>query len=326
MRVVNGARFDAASTFGGRLELHGGTVVAEGKDARLLVKYHNIYDGGVEVITNQALLVSLNGGATSIHSGGRLTLADQARYCKDEDGTGNGSLSEAMNGTLEILSGSMADFGPRVQVGTVLSASGNLLIDGPGSSLKVNSEKTQDFHGMFIGGPKSGPMGTGTVTVANGGLINGQVQIFPNGTLQGNGRISPRVGGVSNGGTVKPGWPVTGTLTIENGDFTMVYSNRINHVIYPGAIEFQLGDTDAGDFDQLVVGGTLTLGGTCTLGLVEGYSPEVNTTWQILDWTTLVGEFDTINLLDGDWDTSNLYVTGEVTFIPPPIATIIVVR
>lgn len=324
-RVSHGARFD--STLCGNLELFGGTCVAEGAGTRLLAKFQNVYAGGVEVITNQAMLVSTNGGITSIHSGGRVTFADGARYCMNEDGTGSGGRCDALNGMLEILSGSSCDFGFRVQLGTELSTFGTLVVEGTDSVLKVATSATQSFQGVFIGGINNvGSKGTGTVTVANGGLIKGEVNIFPQGILQGNGTVNVGKGGFSNGGTVKPGWPVTGVLTVTGGDFAMNYSNETSHVKHIGAIEFELGGTEAGEFDQLVVAGKMTLGGTCTIGLVEGYKPEFKTTWKILDCTTLEGTFDTVNLGDGEWDTSDLTITGEVTFIPPPQVTLIAVR
>lgn len=72
--------------------------------------------------------------------------------------------------------------------------------------------------------------------------------------------------------------------------------------------------------DKLVVG-TLTLDGTLDVTSLGG-SFSAGQVFDVLDWDTLVGTFDTVNLpaLAGGlaWDASNLYVTGQLTVVPEP--------
>jgi hypothetical protein len=60
----------------------------------------------------------------------------------------------------------------------------------------------------------------------------------------------------------------------------------------------------------------LSLGGTLTASLVNGFLPQTGTTFDILDWTTLSGTFDTVQLptLGGRivWNSSHLYDAGPL--------------
>lgn len=328
LTVRGGARYCSGLTQ--RLENYGGVLRVEGNRSRWVVKFHNAYAGSVEIITNNALMVCTNGGIITIWPTARLTFDAGAKYCGLEDGTASGGRGEAVDGTMEILGGSSCDFGTRVQVGTTAGSAGQLIVSGTGSTLVVQSSASQGFQGVFAGGINNvGPVSTGAVTVANGGKIQGEVDLFPLGTLSGNGLVDVGAGGFNNGGLVKPGWPLAGTLTVTNGAFKMSYSNETTHVVYPGTIQFELGGTNAGSSSKLAVYGTLTLGGTCTVSLVNGFVPKDGDLFDLLDWTNRIGAFGTVNLPSlpkGYWITNDLYTTGTIVARVPASGAMVLIR
>jgi hypothetical protein len=173
-------------------------------------------------------------------------------------------------------------------------------VDGPGSSVTQSAAST-----LTIGG-NSGT--TATLNLTNGGVwITGTagITVNPTGQITGDGNI---VGNVQNGGLVSPGTS-PGALHID-GDYVQTAS---------GELFIELASLET--FDRLVVTNTLDLGGTLDVSLLEDYAPAAGATFDILEWATLIGTFDDVNLpaLDGGlmWDDSNLYTTGVLAVVAP---------
>lgn len=113
-------------------------------------------------------------------------------------------------------------------------------------------------------------------------------------------------------------WDWSGYLVFaecEVGDGGYVYSGD-----YSQNADSTLGielDPTGGLCDKLDVG-TLTLDGTLDVTSLGG-SFSAGQVFDIFDWDTLVGTFDTVNLpaLSGGltWDASDLYVTGELAIV-----------
>jgi len=80
-----------------------------------------------------------------------------------------------------------------------------------------------------------------------------------------------------------------------------------------GTLGVELDPTN--ELSDKLVAGAVTLDGTLDVTSLGG-TFAAGQVFDILDWETLVGTFDTVNLptLSGSlgWDTSNLYVTGEL--------------
>ncbi len=75
------------------------------------------------------------------------------------------------------------------------------------------------------------------------------------------------------------------------------------------------GETIGTQHDHFAVQGHLQLGGTLTLALLDGYTPEVGGSFDILDWGTSSGVFDQLDTTQASgilWDVSNLYNTGII--------------
>ncbi len=122
---------------------------------------------------------------------------------------------------------------------------------------------------------------TGILTVTDG------VHLAANGRLAGKGTL---VGQVINAGATSPGLS-TGILAIDGG-----YVQRPG-----GTLSIELGGVDNSSpfhaqFDQLLVFGAATLGGTLDVSLVEGFIPAIGDTFPILKATGGLTSFDAMNL------------------------------
>jgi T5SS/PEP-CTERM-associated repeat protein len=103
-------------------------------------------------------------------------------------------------------------------------------------------------------------------------------------------------------------------------------------VIYaPSAtLQLELGGLVRGTgYDALDVTGNLTLDGTLNIVLIKNLRPAPGNTFNLFNWGTVSGAFDTINLplLGGDlgWNTSQLYVDGTIAVIPEPQCTALLI-
>jgi len=84
-----------------------------------------------------------------------------------------------------------------------------------------------------------------------------------------------------------------------------------------GALELELASTV--NFGKGVVAGQLVCGGTLQVSLVNGFSPALGNSFDILDWGTRSGTFSNLQLpvLSAPliWNTSQLYSTGVLSVI-----------
>ena len=117
---------------------------------------------------------------------------------------------------------------------------------------------------------------TGATTISDGkltvnGTIPNSVTVNSSGTLRGNATVS---GNLSNEATVSPG-NSPGIITV-NGDYSQGSDGTL-------AMEIQGTNASTPDFDQLIVNGTVTLGGVLNVSLLSGYYPLVNDTFRIID-------------------------------------------
>jgi hypothetical protein len=131
-------------------------------------------------------------------------------------------------------------------------------------------------EGLFVGAGAS-------VTIQNCAISSSTtaVDIFSGGTVSGTGAINGRV---DNSGTLNPGGTeVAGILTI-NGAY--VQSST-------GVLNIELGGSDAGQFDQLVINGFADLGGTLNVSTIGSYMPPRHTVFRILTFNKKSGDFHT---------------------------------
>jgi len=87
-------------------------------------------------------------------------------------------------------------------------------------------------------------------------------------------------------------------------------------------LHMEIGGSGPDDCDQIVFVGEAALSGRLEVLLSGEFSPARGDRFDLFDWTSYSGRFGTINLPglsdDLEWDTSDLYVTGELAVVPEP--------
>lgn len=186
------------------------------------------------------------------------------------DGALNVGFNAGSNGTMNITNGGSA-LSIGGSIGRSAGANGTVLIDGAGSDW--TSTATLNV----------GVTGTGSLTVANGGLVAAPtVQIGGNGTAGGIGLFS---GTVANDGTLAPGdvpGPADiGLLTI-NGALTQAPT---------GKTVVDISGTATGQRDRLQISTSASLSGTLQVNLVGGFIPAPGQEFQIITAGNVSGTF-----------------------------------
>ncbi|HEX5445629.1 MAG TPA: hypothetical protein VFW87_17510 [Pirellulales bacterium] len=205
------------------------------------------------------------------------------------------------------------DFGLRVQSGSTLFAA---------SGVEAGSITVSTGGQMFLGGvfqdfgaglTNQGDLVFTQATTANGPVNNG-----------GDGEITALADVTFNGRVVGDGsFFGPGTITFA-GNFApgaSPASVSFESSVALGdhdTLSIELGGTVAGSqFDRLVVGKNLALGGSLEVSLIDGFSPAAGNSFDILDWSTTSGSFASINLpaLAGGlmWNASRLAAAGVLS-------------
>src|SRR5262249_38404816 len=112
-------------------------------------------------------------------------------------------------------------------------------------------------------------------TVLNGGSLAGTI-IFniDGGILAGSGVINASV---KNSGQIDVGFAgAAGTLVI-NGNYTQTIF---------GVLNLELGNIDAGEFDQFQVNGTVTLDGTVNISLLDSFFARAGDSYHVMTFTS----------------------------------------
>jgi hypothetical protein len=245
---------------GGNLQTSGATSLASATAKRLTgLTWENTgslaWTGGRIEIDSESVLRNRSGGTFRV-----AVVDDVARIAGDgafENGSGGSFIVEA---------------GQSCVVGTGFGNTGLVQLDGRLTLLS-------DFRNQ-------GVLRLGT----NGALTTdaelGSYDAFGNGTdgrIEGNGRIDVRGAGFAfiNDGVMAPG-SSPGVLTIQ-GDFVQDDT---------GILDIQLGGSVAGtDYDQLVVTGNASLGGTLRLSTIDGAGLQPGSSFDVLRYASTSGAF-----------------------------------
>ena len=222
-------------------------------------------------------------------------------------GAGNVTMSsDTSTSTIDVLRGSH-------QFQAVVNLSNATDVDvAASSSLAFNNS-------LNLGGNTLTKLGSGTLNINNDLNTGGGSVVVVAGVLSGSGTVA---GDLTNtGGTVAPG-NSPGVLEIA-GDYAQSAD---------GSLLVEIAGTDPGsEFDMLQVDGSAELAGELVVVFIESYQPTLGDNFDILDFGSLIGTFDTVNLpaLSGGlaWDASALYSSGSlaVTAVPEPAAASLVV-
>ena len=209
----------------------------------------------------------------------------------------SGSLGIDNSITNDVGVNAFNNFGTLSKVG-----GNNLVISVPfnNAGLVQIQQGTIQFNGPF-----TQSSATGRIVMAGGNLYYPGTLAIQGGSLEGNGNV---VGDVQLYGNLLPGQSA-GALTFIG---SLALQSSTNTVV-------ELGGTAMGAYDRINVMGPLTLGGSLQVSLTNGFTPAPGTSFDILDWGTLSGNFSTVQLppLPGtlSWNTTQLYSTGVLSVV-----------
>lgn len=234
------------------------------------------------------------GSLTSAAGGGSIT----------NNGTGTGTNTLSIGG-----SASPAAFGLAITDGATRKTA--VTRSGTGTTTLTSANSTYSGGTIIMGGTiavlgggaTSGPLGTGIVTVNNGG------------TLKGSGAAATVIGAttLNSGGVLDAGNGTAAGVMTFNSDLNLQSGSRADFNLTANATNDKIIDGAAGTF---------TVGGTASFNILLDYNPTVGDSFDILDWTnpnfsgTLVSHLNLVAssaLLAGlneQWDTSNFNSSG----------------
>jgi T5SS/PEP-CTERM-associated repeat protein len=192
------------------------------------------------------------------------------------------------------------------------------------TSASVGSSDGGDFHVVTVEGAGSTWTNTGDLIVGTDYYIpNAWVGLSEGGTISVGGLLLVHHTGVVGG---------NGTLTATVVNFGGVGADSTGFGVTPPGILHVDGDylqaaeayltlylRDTSDYDRLQVSGDVALNGTLLVGLANSFQPSAGDIFDILDWGSLSGTFDSVQLpalpAGLSWSTSRLYTTGELWVI-----------
>jgi hypothetical protein len=257
--------------------------------------------------TNNVVLTSVLSQLNAVYavlgsdsgSSGTLNVAAGSFNVSGTAAFGDLVIGDLGNGTINVTSGADVTVAGDTTLATFGTSIGNIAVIGTGSTWTST-------------GPVDFLKGTGTITVTGGGTLSASSLSLGFGgcKLVGDGTVSAAVS--NSKGTVAPS-----SLPSAFGELRIVgaYTQGAD-----GKLQIQINGTSAGTFDRLNVSGAVSLAGTLEVTL-SSFTPVQNDMFDILDFTSRLGTFATLNLpaLTGslEWDTSKLYVDGTIRVALP---------
>jgi autotransporter-associated beta strand protein len=242
----------------------------------------NTYNVGTLTSSNSTATIAL--GANTINAGSNN---GNSTYSGTLTGTGGG-LTKSGTGSLTLSGNNTYTGTTTISAGTLVLASGGDIVSSTGVNLGT-----------------SGSRGTLDLTAKSAYTFGAGVTVNGDGTINiGTGKAVTIAGNFAPGNS--PGIVnVTGDLTLASTATTTM----------------QITGTGAGLFDRAVVSGQLAFGGTLALDNT-GYTPVLNDSVDLFDWSSTTGAFSSISGTDlgsgYTWDTTALYSTGTITVVPEP--------
>jgi hypothetical protein len=143
---------------------------------------------------------------------------------------------------------------------------------------------------------------TGILQINAGSTLDVNQSFTSTGTISGGGTLElPSTKVLTNSGQVDPG-ASAGMLTIGS-HYTQTAS---------GALNIELGGSDTGRFDKLVITGTATLAGTLEVTLINGFIPDAGQTFEVMTFASRTGDFTekNLDLGQGRYATAQYSATG----------------
>ncbi len=326
--VVNGGQI-AVETLqnDSAIEIRSGSVVSmsASNNGGLIVLANPLASFGGKALVNDGTIRGtgiLTGDLTN-SSTGRIETISGERLILD-----GASISNA--GTISVIGGELQGNAALVnQAGTGLISARDAILrftDVTNNSGIAFSNGTVDFYGDLtqnVGG---------RITVSNGGIANfyddvviaagaNDVQATALGdTISRVAFFGSYNGGITGGGQAF----IEGDHRPGNSPALVTFGGDVVYGPF-SSIEMELASTARGTgYDAIDVAGTLTLDGTLDVVLLDAFEPQPGHVFNLFDWGTLDGTFQTVNLpdlqFDYEWDATRLYDNGTLIVIPEPSA------
>jgi autotransporter-associated beta strand protein len=227
--------------------------------------------------------VTIN-GSTAVLDLGNNQNGNVATVTLDGGGsiTGTGTSTLFSRTSFQMKSGS---------VGAIFGGAGLPLVKSTSGTVTLLGTNTYTGGTTINGG-----------TLAVNGSIVGNATVNSGGTLQGTGTIGGSVS-VAAGGILSPG-NSPGVLTMDSA--TLATGSQTN---------IELGGITLGSqYDQVHATGTISLGGTLNVSLINNFTPSVGAAFTVLNASNLSNLFSALSLpslppTEG-WDTTRLYTSG----------------
>jgi regulation of enolase protein 1 (concanavalin A-like superfamily) len=308
-----------------------GTVTVDNSGS-LLVKNtgsHGIYNTGSFNIKNGAGVTIENVGNSSRGFYNYGTLTNEATFTSTGEATGYFSIgnSSLCNNTgamifpslgipgalsLYVFQGTFNNWGTitfgtagyagesAIGVNGTFNHNGGLItIDNTGHGIRMLGGNFNNNATITIG--ENIPMSNNELLRTTGSLF-GLFRNKTGGRLNGNGAI-PAANFANEGGTLSPGY----SPGIQTFNASEDFSSSILE------IEFDATGTAGDDYDQIVVSGQATLGGTAVLNVTNTNTPGNGDQMLVLDAASLVGGFSSSSNLNGWFFNYDYPSAGDVT-------------
>ncbi|MBI5683511.1 MAG: autotransporter-associated beta strand repeat-containing protein, partial [Verrucomicrobia bacterium] len=279
-----------------------GVISGDGVFDAALVNAGGVTNGnnGRALVFNQAVNNNA-GGAMTARDGGTIRFSNAVVNAGVMTAQNQGALVFTAglfdNGTLTLNSGT-------VTVDRLYVTNGASSVVNFNSGTLNSGGSTVNNGSLFRVGDGAGAatlhLTGGTHSFGNGLFINTNAFLTGVGALTGN---------ITSSGAIAPG-DSAGTIT-DTGDLMLLAD---------AMMMMELGGTDAWLYDQFDLTGTLSFGGALNVSLLGGYMPVAGDTFDLFDFTAASGSFSSVNLPSLGaglfWDTSQLYITGEIEAAP----------
>ncbi len=283
LTVIDNGGFSAIIYVQGDVELAGdiigsGLLAVRGSGARILSGDNSAFTGLLQLQDGVTILAN----NTAVGAGTQAaTMSDATLRLTDGIALTRAIEIDSRGGAIELLSGQASSSGA-----IDIQSSATITVD-TGASLTLSGALSgAGMPSMFSSGdPVVDKAGSGTLTLSGISTYTVDTHVLA-GTLVVNGTIVSAVS-VDSGATLGG----TGTINADvsvNGTLAAGQSPGVLHtgnLLLNGGATFavEMGGTVVGDYDQIDVAGTVTVGGALSLSLVNSFSPTSSASFIIID-------------------------------------------